>query len=96
MLSAQNAWECYWVDAIESGDTAAQQRAHAELNALMSHYVLVAPAGAPENWTPPSPPKAPYAVMADDGGYRWTLHAYALAAAGHPQRLIDHCEANRG
>ena len=34
VLSAQNAWECYWVDAIESGDTAAQQRAHAELNAL--------------------------------------------------------------
>ena len=34
--------------------------------------------------------------LAAGGGYRWTLHACAMAAAGRPQRLIDHCEANGG
>lgn len=95
VLAAQNAWECYWVDAIHSGDTTAQHRAQDELNALVKHNVLVAPAGAPENWTPPHPPSTPYVVFADDGGYRWIQQTYALAAAGHPQRLIESCRANK-
>jgi hypothetical protein len=92
---AQDAWSCYWVDAIRSGDTVAQQRAHAELVALLRDNVIVAPNGAPENWTPPNPPKGPYAVFADDGGYQWLQKAYADAAAGHPQNLIDYCRANK-
>jgi hypothetical protein len=95
VLAAQNAWECYWVDAIRTGDTVAQHRARSELTALLDHNVLVAPAGAPENWTPPNPPKTPYAVLAGDGGYQWVPETYALAAAGHPQRLIDRCQANK-
>jgi hypothetical protein len=95
VLAAQNAWECYWVDAIRSGDTKAQGRAHAELESLLANNVIVAPNGSSENWTPPNPPKAPYAVFADDGGYQWVQQTYALAAAGHPQRLIDSCRANK-
>jgi hypothetical protein len=94
VVAAQNAWECYWVQAIHNGDSAAQLRAHRELNALLTHNVVVAPANASENWTPPSPPKAPYAVFADDGGFESLKAAYAQAAAGHPKRLIDSCRAN--
>lgn len=92
--AAQNAWECYWVQAIHTGDTAAQRRAHDELNQLLDHNVIVAPSDASENWTPPNPPRGPYAVFADDGGFQWVRETYALAAAGHPQRLIDSCRAN--
>ena len=92
---AQDAWSCYWVDAIRSGDVAAQQRAHAELGSLLRNNVFVAPNGAPENWTPPHPPKGPYEVLADDGGYQWLQKTYADAAAGHPRNLIDYCKANR-
>jgi len=95
VLAAQNAWECYWVDAIHSGDTDAQHRAHAELNSLVEHNMLVAPSGAPENWTPPNPPNSPYVVFADDGGYQSIRQTYALAAAGHPQRLIQSCRVNK-
>jgi hypothetical protein len=95
VLAAQNAWECYWVDAIRSGDTKAQSRAHAELESLLANNVVVAPNGSSENWTPPNPPRAPYAVFADDGGFQWVQQTYALAAAGHPQRLIDSCRANK-
>jgi hypothetical protein len=94
VLAAQVAWECYWVGAIRSGDVPAQQRAHAELESLLRNNTIVAPNGAPENWTPPNPPKGPYAVMADDGGYQWLQKAYADAAAGRPQNLIDSCRAN--
>jgi hypothetical protein len=94
VLAAQNAWECYWVQAIRKGDTAAQTRAHDVLNALLANNVLVAPAGASENWTPPNPPDHPFATFADDGGLQWVRATYALAAAGHPQRLIDSCRAN--
>jgi hypothetical protein len=92
---AQEAWSCYWVDAIRSGDTAAQDRAHAELDALLRDNVIVAPKNASENWSPPNPPKTPYAVYADDGGYQWLQKTYADAAAGRPQNLIDYCRANR-
>ncbi|MCW2976685.1 MAG: hypothetical protein JWM06_1966 [Actinomycetia bacterium] len=94
VVAAQNAWECYWVQAIHDGDSSAQRRAHDELNALLADNVIVAPANASENWTPPNPPKAPYAVFADDGGVQWLKATYAQAAAGHPQQLIDSCRAN--
>jgi hypothetical protein len=92
---AQDVWSCYWVDAIKSGDVAAQRRARDELETLLRDNVVVAPNGAPENWSPPNPPKGPYAVFADDGGYQWLQSTYADAAAGHPQNLIDYCRANR-
>jgi hypothetical protein len=94
VLVAQSAWSCYWVDAIKSGDVAAQQQAHAELVSLLRNNVIVAPNGAPENWTPPNPPKRPYAVFADDGGYKALQKGYADAAAGHPQFIVDYCRAN--
>jgi hypothetical protein len=94
VMIAQNAWECYWVDAIRDGDTAAQRRARNELNALLAHNILEAPAGAPENWTPPSPPTVPFAVFANDGGLDWIRAAYTQAAAGNPQNLVDSCRAN--
>jgi hypothetical protein len=94
VVAAQNAWECYWVQSIHNGDNAAQQRAHNELDALLAGNVIVAPANASENWTPPNPPKAPYAVFADDGGVESLKATYAQAAAGRPQRLIDSCRAN--
>jgi hypothetical protein len=94
VLAAQNAWECYWVKAIAAGDIAAQQRAHEKLNQLLDNNIIVAPPGAPENWTPPRPPARAFAVFADDGGLEWVRQTYALAAAGEPQRLISSCKAN--
>ncbi len=94
VLISQNAWECYWVRAIRAGDTAAERQARSELGALLDDNVLVAPNGAPENWTPPNPTSTPYAVFADDGGLQWIRSAYAEAAAGHAQKLIDSCRAN--
>jgi RNA polymerase sigma-70 factor (ECF subfamily) len=57
VLIAMNAWECYWVEAIRSGDQAAGQHAREELNALLAQNVVEAPLGAPEGWTP-TPPRA--------------------------------------
>jgi hypothetical protein len=94
VLAAQNAWECYWVKAIRNRDAAGEWRAHRELGALLDNNVIVAPPKASENGTPPDPPKAPYAVFAADGGLQWVRETYRLAAAGHPQRLIDSCRAN--
>jgi hypothetical protein len=94
VLIAENAWECYWVQAIRRRDTAAQSRAHAELNALFRNNAIVAPPDASENWTPPNPPNRPFAVFAADGGYEWLREGFAQAAAGNPARLIDTCRAN--
>lgn len=94
VLNAQNAWECYWVRAIRTGDKAAQARAHAALNALLAHNILEAPAGASENYTPPNPPDVPYAVFAHDGGLEALKANYAAAAAGHPRGLEQSCYAN--
>ena len=94
VLVAQNAWECYWVRAIDNGDVAAQRRAHAELNELLAKHMFVAPKGASENWSPPNPPKVPYAVFASDGGLDWIRKSYADAAAGRTQNLRDSCRAN--
>ena len=95
VLAAMNAWECYWVDAIRDGDTAAAQQAHAQLDALMAHNIIEAPTGAPENYAPPNPPAVPYAVFAHDGGLDWIREGYAMAAAGNPQRISDSCRANK-
>jgi hypothetical protein len=94
VLIAQNAWECYWVKAIEDGDGAAQRRAHAQLEQLIAKHVIAAPAGAPEDWTPANPPHGPYAIWAHDGGLDWILSGYRMAADGHPARLIASCRAN--
>jgi hypothetical protein len=92
---AQNRWECYWVAAIRRGDTAEQARARASVETLLRNNVVVAPAGASENWSPPVTPGHPVATFADDGGYEWKQQTYALAVAGHPQRLVQSCRANR-
>jgi hypothetical protein len=94
VLISQNAWECYWVKATRDGDVAAQRRAHNRLSTLLAENMLVAPIGAPEDWRPPNPPAAPYAVFAHDGGLEWIRRTYALAAAGHPHRLVQSCRAN--
>ena len=94
VLIAQNDWECYWVDAIRRGDTAAQRRARNELAMLMTRNAIVAPPGASENWTPPNPPNRPFVTFAHDGGYAWKRETYALAAAGKPARLEQSCVAN--
>jgi hypothetical protein len=90
----QSAWECYWVDAIHSGDTTAQRRAQAELDDLMAHRILVAPKGASENWSPPPSTPWPSATFADDGGYQYKQRLYREAAAGRPQLLAQSCRAN--
>lgn len=92
--AAQRAWEHYWVDAIGSGDSAAQQRAYKALTDLLDHHVIVAPNGASENWTPSDPPMGPYAIFADDGGLQWVRGACDQAAAGKPQRLMQIVRAN--
>jgi hypothetical protein len=94
VLNAQTAWECYWVQAIRKRDVPAQRRAHAALSALLANNILEAPAGASEDYRPPSPPSVPYAIFAHDGGLDHARAAYAAAAAGRPQSLIDYCRAN--
>jgi hypothetical protein len=91
---AQNAWECYWVDAIHRRDVGAQQTAHAELDGLLRHHVTIAPKDASENWTPPSS-GTPMAVFADDGGYQYLQATYAKAAAGDASGIAQSCAANR-
>jgi len=90
----QDAWECYWVDSIHSGDAAGQQRAHAALDDLMKNNIVVAPAGAPEDYSPPGATEKPIVAFADDGGYQHKQRMYAEAAAGHPQQLEQSCRAN--
>jgi hypothetical protein len=96
VMVAQNDWECYWVKAIRNGDVPAQHQAYVMVEHLLHHNMFVAPPGASENWTPTGTPKYPYAVFADDGGYQSIARAYAQAAEGHPQQLIQNCRANRG
>ena len=91
---AQTAWECYWAKAIREGNLPAQRRAQAELQNLLDHHILVAPLGAPEDWTPPSPPTGPYSVFAHDGGLDWIKQGYVMAAAGNGKRVAQGCRAN--
>jgi hypothetical protein len=94
VLNAQNAWECYWVQAIRAGDVPAQRQAQVALNALLANNILEAPTGAPEDYTPANPPSVPYAIFAHDGGLDRIRAWYAAAAAGHPRNLIQSCRAN--
>jgi hypothetical protein len=95
VLVAMNAWECYWVAAIERGDAAAGGEAHAQLDNLLAHNVLEAPAGASENWMPTPLPTHPFVAFAHDGGLDWIRNNYVQAAAGHPAGLAQSCRANR-
>ena len=94
VMIAMSSWECYWVDAIKSGDEQAQQRAHAELSSLLANHVVIAPAGASENWSPSSSHSFPVAAFADDGGYQYKQQMYADAAAGRPKTLFQSCRVN--
>ena len=94
VMIAMSSWECYWVDAIKSGDEQAQQRAHAELSSLLANHVVIAPAGASENWSPSSSHSFPVAAFADDGGYQYKQQMYADAAAGRPRTLFQSCRVN--
>lgn len=93
VMIALGSWECYWVDAIKSGDQKAQATSHAELNALLADHAVIAPAGASENWAPTGH-AFPVVAFADDGGYQFKQKMYADAAAGHPANLIQSCRAN--
>jgi hypothetical protein len=93
VMIAMGSWECYWADAIKSGDEQAQQRAHAELNSLLANHVVIAPAGASENWFPTGH-AFPVVAFADDGGYQHKQQMYADAAAGRPKTLFQSCRAN--
>jgi hypothetical protein len=91
---SQEAWECYWADAIRRGDAAAGNRAHAALDDLVAHHIVVAPPGSPENVAPPAGTETPFAIYASDGGFGYIKHMYAQAAAGHPRLLEQSCRAN--
>jgi hypothetical protein len=91
---SQTAWECYWVDAIRHGDGTAGQQAHAALDDLLAHHVLVAPPGSPENVAPPAGTKPPFEIYASDGGIQFVRKMYRDAAGGHPATLIQSCRAN--
>jgi hypothetical protein len=93
VMIAMGSWECYWVDAIRSGDEQAQQQAHSELSSLLRDHVVIAPEGASENWSPTGH-AFPVAAFADDGGYQYKEQMYADAAAGRPKTLIQSCQAN--
>ena len=95
VLTAMNAWECYWVDAIHRGDSAAGQEAHAQLDRLLANHVYQAPEGASESWTPTPFPPQPFVAFAHDGGLDWIRNNYVRAAAGHPRGLEQSCRANR-
>jgi hypothetical protein len=90
----QDAWECYWADAIRSGDVGGQQHAKAALDDLMTNHIVIAPAGAPENYTPPQSSRTPTLAFADDGGYQYKQRMYSEAAAGKPKLLEQSCRAN--
>jgi hypothetical protein len=93
VMIAIGSWECYWVDAIRSGDEEAQQESHAALTSLLRDHAVIAPAGASENWAPTGH-AFPVAAFADDGGYQYKQKMYADAAAGHPRQLAQSCKAN--
>lgn len=91
---SQTAWECYWVDAIRHGDAATGRRAHAALDDLLAHHILVAPPGSPENVAPPAGTKPPFEIYAADGGIQYVRKMYRDAAAGRPATLIQSCRVN--
>jgi hypothetical protein len=94
VLTAMNAWECYWVDAIHRGDSAAGQEAHTQLDRLLANNVYEAPEGAAEGWVPSPFPSRPFVAFAHDGGLDWIRGNYAAAAAGDPTGIGQSCRAN--
>jgi hypothetical protein len=93
VMIAMGSWECYWVDAIRSGDQPAQQESYAQLTSLLHDHAVIAPEGASENWAPTGH-AFPVAAFAADGGYQWKEKMYADAAVGRPKELIQSCRAN--
>jgi hypothetical protein len=91
---SQTAWECYWVGAIRHGDGTAGRQAHAALDDLLAHHIVVAPPGSPENVAPPAGTKPPFEIYASDGGIQFVRKMYRDAANGHPANLIQSCRAN--
>ena len=91
---SQTAWECYWVDAIRHRDGTAGRQAHAALDDLLAHHILVAPPGSPENVAPPAGTRPPFEIYASDGGIQFVRKMYRDAAGGHPATLIQSCRAN--
>lgn len=91
---SQTAWECYWVGAIRRGDGTAGRQAHAALDDLLAHHIVVAPPGSPENVAPPAGTKPPFEIYASDGGIQFVRKMYRDAANGHPANLIQSCRAN--
>lgn len=90
----QDAWECYWVDAIHSSDAAAARQAKSALDGLMTNNIVIAPAGSPEDYTPPQSSRTPTLAFAADGGYQYKQRMYSEAAGGKPQLLEQSCRAN--
>ena len=76
------------------GTRPARRQAHAALDDLLAHHVVVAPPGSPENVAPPAGTKPPFAIFASDGGIQYTRKMYRDAANGHPATLIQSCRAN--
>jgi hypothetical protein len=91
---SQTAWECYWVGAIRHGDGTAGRQAHAALDDLLAHHIVVAPPGSPENVAPPAGTEPPFEIYASDGGIQFVRKMYRDAANGHPANLIQSCRAN--
>ncbi len=56
VMIAMGSWECYWVDAIKSGDGQAQQQAQAELNSLLRDHAVIALLERPRTGPPPAMP----------------------------------------
>ena len=94
VMMAQVAWECYWARAIHAGDTTAAHGAHAALSDLMTNHIVVAPTGAPEDWSPPQAARTPTATFADDGGYEFKQRMYERASSGNPGLPEQSCSAN--
>jgi len=94
VLTAQNAWECYWVNAVRAHDAEAGRRAQRALDGLLAHNILEAPAGAPEGWVPTPLPPHPFVAYAHDGGLDWIRASYRQAAAGNIRNIARSCRAN--
>jgi len=94
VLQAMTAWECYWTDAIRTGDSAAADRSRGMLESFLASNVFEAPSGAPEGWTPSPLPAVPFVVFAHDGGLDHLRGAYRQAAAGDAREIGQYCRAN--
>ncbi|MDX6549513.1 MAG: hypothetical protein QOJ31_197 [Gaiellales bacterium] len=87
-------WECYWGNAIRSGNTGAQARSQAALADINANHTLVAPDGSSENVAPPANLQGPFEIFADDGGIQFVTKMYADAADGKPAMLFQSCRVN--